>query len=79
MYYRRWGVGGPFVVGIAPQLPGSLTWGEVVSAVMEVQVFLATYHCDGNVIIHRNEEVKRRIGYILLSGTKMDGASLYVS
>ena len=77
--YRRWGVGGPFVVGIAPYLPGSLTWGEVVSMVVEVQMFLATDHCTTNVIMYRNDEVKRRIGYVLLSRPKTDRASPYVS
>ena len=67
------------MVGIAPYLPGSLTWGEVVSTVMEVQVFLATYYCYTNVIIYRNDEVKRRIGYVLLSRPKTDEASPYVS
>ena len=67
------------MVGIAPYLPGSSTWGEVVSTVMEVQVFLATYHCDSNVTIYRNDEVKRRIEYVLLSGPKADVASPYVS
>lgn len=67
------------MVGIAPYLPGSLTWGEVVNSMMEVQMFLSTDHCTTNVIIYRNDEVKRRIGYILLSGPKTDVSSPYVS
>ena len=78
--YRRFGVGGPFVVGISPYLPGSLTWGEVVNSMVEVQVFLATEHCTTNVIIYKDDGVnKRRSGYILLSGPKTDVASPYVS
>ena len=59
------------MVGISPYLPGSLTWGEVVASMIEVQVFLATEHCTTNVIIYQDGGVnKRRIGFICSRGLR---------